>query len=413
MKKQRNLTEMYKSKFLIVFSIGLIILACFAHLYAETSADETLIANKEQTFTLKGKEEKTFYLNLKKGEFAEISWNDSLHRFPDFSLFSPSGKNIIEETYVTDSLPFVAVEDGRYRLNVKFDETENENAEAVISLGYTNLFKIPKSAKLRRQRKVNGYDIKVYNTSEDESSTYLLIEKNGKLQQLLKGGSLVAGGFNFADDAALFDFPEGKKSASLMRTTIDKTGEGTPDIAVQFYTGGAHCCTYLHFFELSKTEIRQTKVVEGADSDVLATGKKPGGSLILKTGDSNFAYWLTSFAGSPIPTVILTFKDSEFRPDSKLMKKSPPTMAVLKRKADKARKQMTLGSYRGEEQDGFLDAFWGEMLDLMYAGNETAAWQYFDMVWDKRKAGKELFKQDFLKHLNESKYWQMMQEDKR
>ena len=159
--------------------------------------------------------------------------------------------------------------------------------------------------------------------------------------------------------------------------------------------------------------MRKIKTISGQDSDIIAIGKKPNGSLILQTGDSTFAYWLTSFAGSPIPSVILTFQNGEFRPDAKLMKKPAPSLAVLKQKAAQAKKGIGLTAYTGPENDGFLDAFWGEMLDLMYAGNETAAWQYFDLVWDARKPGKEKFKQDFLEKLNDSDYWKMMQEDRK
>ena len=198
-----------------------------------------------------------------------------------------------------------------------------------------------------------------------------------------------------------------------MKTTVDKTGDGTPDIAVSFFTGGAHCCFDMHFYELGKDNLKKLKVINGQDSDVTAIGKQPNGGLILQTGDSNFTYWLTSFAGSPIPTVILTFQNGEFRPDVKLMKKPAPSMAILKQKAAKARKDIGLEPYTGEENSNFLNAFWGEMVDLMYSGNETAAWQYFDLVWDKRKQGKEKFKDDFLQKLNESEYWQQMQASKK
>ena len=47
------------------------------------------------------------------------------------------------------------------------------------------------------------------------------------------------------------------------------------------------------------------------------------------------------------------------------------------------------------------------MLDLIYSGNETAARQYFDLVWDSRKPGKEKFKQDFLEKLADTDFWKM------
>lgn len=377
--------------------------------------DEVLKLNREAKFSLKNKEEKAFVLDLKKGDYTEIGWADSLERFPNFTIISPSGKNITAGNYQENPMPFVAKENGKYRLTVKFDETE-ENKDGTVSISYSNVFKLPKSAKLKRQKKVNGYEIKSYATSEDEKDgygSYLLIQKNGKLFDILKSGSLVGDGFNFGENPADYDFAGGKKSTNLMRTTVDKTGDGTPDVAVGFYTGGAHCCFNLHFFELGTDEVRNLPTIEGNDSDILAIGKNQKGSLILQTGDSNFAYWLTSFAGSPIPTVILTYQNGEFRPDAKLMKKPASSLAVLKRKAAKAKKEMGLTPYTGAENDGFLEAFWGEMLDLMYSGNETTAWQYFDLVWDSRKPGKEKFKQDFLQKLNESEYWQWLQKSRK
>ena len=95
------------------------------------------------------------------------------------------------------------------------------------------------------------------------------------------------------------------------------------------------------------------------------------------------------------------------------MKKAAPSSAVIKQKAAKAKKDIDLTPYTGEENSNFINAFWGEILDLIYSGNETAAWQYFDLVWDKRKPGKEKFKNDFLQKLNESQYWQQMKESQK
>ena len=52
----------------------------------------------------------------------------------------------------------------------------------------------------------------------------------------------------------------------------------------------------------------------------------------------------------------------------------------------------------------FQEAFWSEMLDLIYTGHEPLAWQYFDMAWPAKKPGKEKFKADFKEALAESYY---------
>ena len=58
----------------------------------------------------------------------------------------------------------------------------------------------------------------------------------------------------------------------------------------------------------------------------------------------------------------------------------------------------------------FEEAFWGDMLDLIYTGHEDLAWQYFDMVWPAKKAGKGKFLADFKEQLSKSAYgdWKKM-----
>jgi hypothetical protein len=52
----------------------------------------------------------------------------------------------------------------------------------------------------------------------------------------------------------------------------------------------------------------------------------------------------------------------------------------------------------------FEEAFWGEMLDLIYSGNEPLAWQYLDLVWPPKKPGKDKFLADFKEQLADSYY---------
>lgn len=379
-----------------------------------SAQEETLQVNQPTKFILKDKEQKVLHLNLKKGDFTEIKWEDSTNNYPKFTLISPNGKNLSEQYFIDDSMPFVANEEGQYKVIFESGDSDDKS-DTEITIKYINVFQLPKTAQLKRQKKINGYDIKVYNNASEDSDygSYLLIQKDGKLVEILKNDSLVGDGLHFADNPADFYDAKGKTSARLIRTTLDKTGDGTQDIVVQSYSGGAHCCTSWYFYELGKNGVRKINVINGGDSDILAIRKNPKAGLVLQTGDSTFAYWLTSFAGSPIPTVILTFKNGEFRPDAKLMKKPAPSLNVLKQKAAKAKKEISLNPYKGEDSEDFMFAFWGEMLDLMYAGNEKTTWEYLDLVWDSRKEGKEKFKEDFLKRLNESKFWQMLEEDRK
>lgn len=398
----------------------LLITAAFENLAAQSRHSvETLILNREKYFKLKSDEEKDLFLNLKQGAYTEISYSNSLEMYPKFSLLSPSGKDIFETIYVTGSIEFVAPESGKYTLTVKFINYDDaaKNKSANVSVSYSNIFSLPKIIKQTAVKQINGYVIKSYvdgNDSDGTLGSYLLIYKNGKMVSILKGDSIVGGGFNFSEarDENIEDDKISAESARLFRTTPDKTGDGTPDIAVGYYTGGAHCCFDMHFYELGANGVKKLKIISGQDSPIIAIGKQTSGSLILQTGDSNFAYWKTCFACSPIPKVILTYQNGEFRPDTKLMNKPAPSIENLRAKAEEYKKEMNSDPYISSEDGTFAPVFWEEMVELLYTGNETAAWQFFDLVWDKQKPGKEKFKQDFLEQLNKSEYWRQMQEDR-
>jgi len=101
------------------------------------------------------------------------------------------------------------------------------------------------------------------------------------------------------------------------------------------------------------------------------------------------------------------------------MKKTIPSLAVLKSRARATRLQLSLKPYLGLEVDGEQcgfykqftaseKTFWSEMLNLMISGNKELALQYFDMVWLEGKEGKEDFLKDFNRKLSASPYWRLL-----
>ena len=48
----------------------------------------------------------------------------------------------------------------------------------------------------------------------------------------------------------------------------------------------------------------------------------------------NFLYWKTGFAGSPVPRVLLKYRNGRDRPDPKLMREPPMALATLKKLAE-------------------------------------------------------------------------------
>jgi hypothetical protein len=63
---------------------------------------------------------------------------------------------------------------------------------------------------------------------------------------------------------------------ALFGATTDKTGDGTPDLAVSYYSGGAHCCFSMYFYELGD-EVKPIKALNTGDAGITAIGKSPNG----------------------------------------------------------------------------------------------------------------------------------------
>ncbi|MBI3194896.1 MAG: hypothetical protein HYZ34_10590 [Ignavibacteriae bacterium] len=107
--------------------------------------------------------------------------------------------------------------------------------------------------------------------------------------------------------------------------------------------------------------------------------------------DWTFAYWKTSFAESPAPSIILRFNDGKFRLASDLMKENPPNKNELDSLSEVIRSNSSWGT-----SDYFGDIYypsilWAKMLDLIYSGNETLAWYFFDDSWPSSIPGKNKF----------------------
>ena len=105
-----------------------------------------------------------------------------------------------------------------------------------------------------------------------------------------------------------------------MRTTPDKTGDGTPDLAVEYYTGGVGRCYEITFFELGE-RVRQLPTIGTGNDRMTAIAKRPTGGLRFEFAEQSFAYWNINFAQSPMPEVVYEFdKSDKLVPHFELMK---------------------------------------------------------------------------------------------
>jgi hypothetical protein len=92
----------------------------------------------------------------------------------------------------------------------------------------------------------------------------------------------------------------------------DITGDGVPDLLIEGYSMGAHCCFSYWLLSLGATlEV----VWEGftADASVTLVDLLGDGRVQLLTHDMSYAYAFCSFADSPAPLVVLDVVDGEVR----------------------------------------------------------------------------------------------------
>jgi hypothetical protein len=395
------------------------------------ASGDLLKPNQLTTFSLEPKSEKLFVLQMKKGDFAGIEALMREELNLSLQIYDSSKSELLQFSDDSDgSVWFAAPNDGEFVLVAKLGDYQYPEITAAerISLQYRNVFKLPAKTKVKGIRKINGFEIKIMTTPDSPDGplgdSILIISKNGQMGYIKKRFGTGYSGFSFDDDP-------------ITKATIDKTGNGIPDILIDYFSGGAHCCFHSYFFDLGD----RVKLAESMDTQHGGIGveKNGKGGLRFLIADYVFAYWLTSYATSPAAVVVLEFKNGKLRPNFEQMKKPAPSLSLLKNEAEFYRQKLSLKPYRGDENFNFTDSedpfykedtypnnedqrykgvvypnvvFWGPVLNLIYTGHEELAWQFLDLVWPSQKQGKALFIRDFKRQLLESSYWKMILEDR-
>ena len=356
------------------------------------------------TFSLTPGNGKVFALRLTENDIVDVSWLVSDELILHSGILDPSGKPLAIGGD-DDALLFTAPSSGEYTLVLKYDEGSEVKDRQNITVQYAVGFTLPNGSKQKALRRINGYDIRIYTTPEvgDESGLSIVVfEKDGLKKKILRSFGQGSVGYSFADDVFVSAFKSAKEASALIRNTLDKTGDGIPDVMIDYYSGGSHCCFTTFFFNLGRT-VDLIEELDTQHAGLVAKSLNPAGGLRFETSENNFAYWNACFACSPMPRVILEFNNGVLRPNFELMKKPPPTLSAIKNLARTARLKISLEPYT-DDGEQFEEAFWAEMLNLIYTGNEGLAWQYFDLVWPSGKQGKELFATNFKEVLSSGYY---------
>ncbi len=243
---------------------------------------------------------------------------------------------------------------------------------------------------LTEKAEYRDYLINIYR-DEESAQRKVVVRRKGKIAYEMKG-----------ENGGLFrigDINGDKKYNASIPVGKDITGRGIPDLVVSEWTGGAHCCFNYYVFELGE-RFQQIAKLEVRDADLSHFEDLDNdGKLEFVTNDFTFAYWNSSFAESPAPEVILSFREGTYKLVVRLMSKPVPEGNVLKEKAKQVRED------RSWKEGNPPVELWKTMLDLIYTGNADAAWKLLDKSWPKNIPGKKKFIADFKAQLKTSPYY--------
>lgn len=387
-----------------------------------SAQEKATILRPQQTFkfSLTPDETRIFTLQMKQDEFAEFTWLAKEGLILAFEITDSLNKKLeTGDSSDDDNVLFIAPKAGEYKLVIKFDKSSELTTAQNIWLEYNNVFKLPTGTIQKDIRKINGYDVKIMKTpalNDEEAMSIFLIEKAGHLKKIMRyygGEEIGLAEFYFGDDITKADTPEEKRSVPLVANTLDKTGDGIPDVMVNYFSGGGHCCQETYFINLGEI-VETVDSSSGFDEPLVATAKNPKGGLYFELSETDATCW-------HLPKIFLSFVNGKLQPDFERMRKPLPSLATLKSKARMTRLELSPKPYLGLGLDGEQcelykkitpseKAFWSEMLNLMISGKEDLALQYFDLVWLEGKEGKEDFLKDFNKKLSAYPYWQLLRE---
>jgi len=154
----------------------------------------------------------------------------------------------------------------------------------------------------------------------------------------------------------------------------DITGEGNPDIIIQTYSGGAHCCfdTFLYDLGTELTEI-SVPVSPGGNHCGHFEDLEEDGIYEFLSVDDSFAYRYCAYAGTPIVRVVL-----KYEPGAGYVPASPKfaylyteDITVHAQWAERARQGLVHNGWDDTSKCSVLPL----VLDYLYSG-------YPDMAWD-------------------------------
>jgi len=179
----------------------------------------------------------------------------------------------------------------------------------------------------------------------------------------------------------------------------DIAGNGIANLVISNWTGGAHCCHFLHIFELGKN-LKKLVTVEALSSSVQLVDLDHDGYPEIEFLDGAIDEQFACYACSPGGRVVLKFRKDHYELATHLMKKPALTTKKLEHL-----KRNLIRAFKNEKSPDLPYPFLKALMDLSYTGHFKLALQLADETWPSEKPGLVKFKSEFSQALHESQYW--------
>lgn len=243
-----------------------------------------------------------------------------------------------------------------------------------------------------REIRFREYLIRVHETGGPRMNEKIEILRNGESLFTAEDHRVRAAGLNLGPERPYDPIGVGE----------DLTGDGQPNLVVELYSGGAHCCDTYLIFEIGDRFLLINRLGTG-DYSMRFRDLDDTPGFEIETLDDTFAYWRAPFAGSPAPRVVLAYRDGAYRPAPDLMRRPPMPAPIRNTRARRIREG---GGWDRDELYPLDSRLWAVMLDLVYSGNALQAREFLELAWPPNRPGKDLFSDEFFRcKLRHSLYW--------
>lgn len=178
---------------------------------------------------------------------------------------------------------------------------------------------------------------------------------------------------------------------------FDFDGNGTKDLIVRTWSGGAHCCYTYDVYSLAN-KVSRIWHYNASDGHMLTMPSDVTGLPIILVEDATFRYWGQGV--DVMPVVALRWQKDKFRADLERMRsgkdKHPlPTVETVKKSL----------------KNGNTGDLCDYMLNLYYTGHGKDANNFLDGVWNanadiKKMGSATAFRRDFMKQMVSSPFFE-------